>query len=58
MCHCGHERRDHRLLRTGFGKYGDCKICLCARYVPEEKPSVDKTLPDSPQSNVRIIDRF
>lgn len=44
LCKCEHEKRDHR--RTAYGPaggntWGECKICLCKRYVRVVAPDVN-----------------
>lgn len=29
-CNCGHQKRDHNILKSS--NYGSCKICLCDSY--------------------------
>ena len=29
-CKCGHQKRDHSIVKSG--NYGSCKICLCDLY--------------------------
>jgi len=32
-CECGHDKRDHRTPLLGRHGYGQCKVCLCDRFV-------------------------